>query len=125
MVFKKIFKLKNIKEKFLGEFINICFNDGQRMFEVVVVGSLLVGGFVVVILGMIYNVIILGLIGFLGLVVFIFFYLVMMFVLWFIVYFRRKCVVVMDECVQKMNEVFIYIKFIKMYVWVKVFFQSV
>lgn len=47
------------------------------MFEVVVVGSLLVGGFVVVILGMIYNVIILGLIGFLGLVVFIFFYLVM------------------------------------------------
>ncbi|KAM6223921.1 ATP-binding cassette sub-family C member 5-like [Rhynchocyon petersi] len=33
MAFKKILKLKNIKEKSLGELVNICSNDGQRMFE--------------------------------------------------------------------------------------------
>lgn len=128
MAFKKILKLKNIKEKSLGEvsseplcfratqsnpeqalslsssfpwallcpdlssgysdlcppgsltiyyilqLINICSNDGQRMFEAAAVGSLLAGGPVVAILGMIYNVIILGPTGFLGSAVFILFY---------------------------------------------------
>jgi hypothetical protein len=40
-------------------------------------------------------------------------------------YFRRKCVTVTDDRVQKMNEVLTYIKFIKMYAWVKAFSQSV
>lgn len=122
MAFKKILKLKNIKEKSLGEvssepvpcaqskpsagdlflgprsaldlspgygdlcptgsltvghlfqLINICSNDGQRMFEAAAVGSLLAGGPVVAILGMIYNVIILGPTAFLGSAVFILFY---------------------------------------------------
>lgn len=40
-------------------------------------------------------------------------------------YFRRKCVTTTDDRVQKMNEVLTYIKFIKMYAWVKAFSQSV
>ncbi|XP_015262676.1 PREDICTED: multidrug resistance-associated protein 5 [Gekko japonicus] len=74
MAFKKILRLKNIKEKSLGELINICSNDGQRMFEAAAVGSLLAGGPIVAILGMIYNVMILGPTGFLGSAVFILFY---------------------------------------------------
>ncbi|KAM9583222.1 ATP-binding cassette sub-family C member 5 isoform 2-T2 [Trichechus inunguis] len=125
MAFKKILKLKNIKEKSLGELINICSNDGQRMFEAAAVGSLLAGGPVVAILGMIYNVIILGPTGFLGSAVFILFYPAMMFASRFTAYFRRKCVAATDDRVQKMNEVLTYIKFIKMYAWVKAFSQSV
>uniref|UniRef100_A0A2K5XY43 ATP binding cassette subfamily C member 5 n=1 Tax=Mandrillus leucophaeus TaxID=9568 RepID=A0A2K5XY43_MANLE len=125
MAFKKILKLKNIKEKSLGELINICSNDGQRMFEAAAVGSLLAGGPVVAILGMIYNVIILGPTGFLGSAVFILFYPAMMFASRLTAYFRRKCVAATDERVQKMNEVLTYIKFIKMYAWVKAFSQSV
>uniref|UniRef100_A0A8D2ARW0 ATP-binding cassette sub-family C member 5 n=1 Tax=Sciurus vulgaris TaxID=55149 RepID=A0A8D2ARW0_SCIVU len=125
MAFKKILKLKNIKEKSLGELINICSNDGQRMFEAAAVGSLLAGGPVVAILGMIYNVIILGPTGFLGSAVFILFYPAMMFVSRLTAYFRRKCVAATDDRVQKMNEVLTYIKFIKMYAWVKAFSQSV
>uniref|UniRef100_A0A2K6BMT0 ATP binding cassette subfamily C member 5 n=1 Tax=Macaca nemestrina TaxID=9545 RepID=A0A2K6BMT0_MACNE len=125
MAFKKILKLKNIKEKSLGELINICSNDGQRMFEAAAVGSLLAGGPVVAILGMIYNVIILGPTGFLGSAVFILFYPAMMFASRLTAYFRRKCVAATDARVQKMNEVLTYIKFIKMYAWVKAFSQSV
>ncbi|XP_054138585.1 ATP-binding cassette sub-family C member 5 isoform X6 [Melozone crissalis] len=125
MAFKKILKLKNIKEKSLGELINVCSNDGQRMFEAAAVGSLLAGGPIVAILGMVYNVIILGPTGFLGSAVFILFYPAMMFVSRLTAYFRRKCVATTDERVQKMNEVLNYIKFIKMYAWVKPFSQNV
>ncbi|XP_026577525.1 multidrug resistance-associated protein 5 isoform X3 [Pseudonaja textilis] len=125
MAFKKILRLKNIKEKSLGELINICSNDGQRMFEAAAVGSLLAGGPIVAILGMVYNVVILGPTGFLGSAVFILFYPAMMFASRFTAYFRRKCVAVTDERVQKMNEVLNYIKFIKMYAWVKAFSQTV
>lgn len=56
------------------QLINVCSNDGQRMFEAAAVGSLLAGGPIVAILGMVYNVIILGPTGFLGSAVFILFY---------------------------------------------------
>uniref|UniRef100_A0ACB8FBB0 Multidrug resistance-associated protein 5 n=1 Tax=Sphaerodactylus townsendi TaxID=933632 RepID=A0ACB8FBB0_9SAUR len=95
------------------------------MFEAAAVGSLLAGGPIVAILGMIYNVIILGPTGFLGSAVFILFYPAMMFASRFTAYFRRKCVSATDERVQKMNEVLNYIKFIKMYAWVKAFSQNV
>uniref|UniRef100_A0A8C4M9Q0 ATP-binding cassette sub-family C member 5 n=1 Tax=Equus asinus asinus TaxID=83772 RepID=A0A8C4M9Q0_EQUAS len=121
MAFKKILKLKNIKEKSVGELINLCSNDGQRMFEAAAVGSLLAGGPVVAILGMIYNVIILGPTGFLGSAVFILFYPAMVSKHSLL----RKCVATTDDRVQKMNEVLTYIKFIKMYAWVKAFSQIV
>ncbi|KAG8136298.1 hypothetical protein E2320_009263 [Naja naja] len=95
------------------------------MFEAAAVGSLLAGGPIVAILGMVYNVVILGPTGFLGSAVFILFYPAMMFASRFTAYFRRKCVAVTDERVQKMNEVLNYIKFIKTYAWVKAFSQTV
>ncbi|XP_067897765.1 ATP-binding cassette sub-family C member 5-like [Heterodontus francisci] len=125
MAFDKILKLKNIKEKSLGELINICSSDGQRLFEAAAVGNLLVGGPLVAVLGMIYNATLLGPTAFLGSAVFILFYPAMMFVSRLTVYFRRKCISVTDERVQRMNEIISYIKFIKMYAWVKAFSQSV
>lgn len=40
-------------------------------------------------------------------------------------FFRRKGVGATDRRVQKMNEILSYIKFIKMYAWVKAFSQDV
>ncbi|MBN3298523.1 MRP5 protein, partial [Amia calva] len=125
MVFNKILRLKNIKDKSMGELINMCSNDGQRMFEAAAMGSLLAGGPVVAILGMVYNLIILGPTSLLGSAVFILFYPAMMFVSRLTAYFRRKGVAVTDKRVQKMNEILNYIKFIKMYAWVKAFSQDV
>lgn len=58
----------------LFQLVNVCSSDGQRMFEAAAVGSLLAGGPVVAILGMVYNVVILGPTGFLGSAIFILFY---------------------------------------------------
>ncbi|XP_033895559.3 ATP-binding cassette sub-family C member 5-like isoform X1 [Acipenser ruthenus] len=125
LAFQKILRLKNIKEKSMGELINMCSNDGLRMFEAAAVGSLLTGGPLIAILGMVFNVIVLGPTSLLGSAVFILFYPAMMFVSRLTAYFRRKGVAVTDERVQKMNEILNYIKFIKMYAWVKAFSQAV
>ncbi|XP_026888570.2 multidrug resistance-associated protein 5 isoform X1 [Electrophorus electricus] len=125
MVFHKILRLRGLRDKSIGELINMCSNDGQRMFEAAAVGSLLAGGPLVAILGMAYNLSVLGPTSLLGSAVFILFYPAMMFSSRLTAYFRRKGVAITDQRVQKMNEILNYIKFIKMYAWVKAFSQTV
>ena len=52
----------------------MCSSDGQRMFEAAAVGSLLAGGPLVAVLGVAYNLFILGPTSLLGSAVFILFY---------------------------------------------------
>uniref|UniRef100_A0A8C1VJ24 ATP-binding cassette, sub-family C (CFTR/MRP), member 5 n=1 Tax=Cyprinus carpio TaxID=7962 RepID=A0A8C1VJ24_CYPCA len=125
MAFHKILRLRSLREKSMGELINMCSSDGQRMFEAAAMGSLLAGGPLVAVLGMAYNVSVLGPTSLLGSAVFILFYPTMMFSSRLTAYFRRKGVAVTDQRVQKMNEILNYIKFIKMYAWVKAFSQAV
>ncbi|KAL4647043.1 multidrug resistance-associated protein 5 isoform X1 [Arapaima gigas] len=125
MAFHKILRLRSIRDKSMGELINMCSSDGQRMFEAAAVGSLLAGGPLIAVLGMVYNLVILGPTSLLGSAVFILFYPAMMFSSRLTAYFRRKGVAVTDRRVQKMNEILNYIKFIKMYAWVKPFSQDV
>uniref|UniRef100_A0A8B9L4N1 ATP-binding cassette sub-family C member 5 n=1 Tax=Astyanax mexicanus TaxID=7994 RepID=A0A8B9L4N1_ASTMX len=125
MAFQKILRLRSLREKSIGELINMCSNDGQRMFEAAAMGSLLAGGPLVAVLGMAYNLSVLGPTSLLGSAVFILFYPTMMFSSRLTAYFRRKGVAVTDQRVQKMNEILNYIKFIKMYAWVKAFSQAV
>uniref|UniRef100_A0A671LM74 Multidrug resistance-associated protein 5-like n=1 Tax=Sinocyclocheilus anshuiensis TaxID=1608454 RepID=A0A671LM74_9TELE len=97
----------------------------SRMFEAAAMGSLLAGGPLVAVLGMAYNLSVLGPTSLLGSAVFILFYPTMMFSSRLTAYFRRKGVAMTDQRVQKMNEILNYIKFIKMYAWVKAFSQAV
>ncbi|XP_062861185.1 multidrug resistance-associated protein 5 [Trichomycterus rosablanca] len=123
MAFQKILRLRSLREKSIGELMNMCSNDGQRMFEAAAMGSLLAGGPLVAILGMAYNLSVLGPTSLLGSAVFILFYPTMMFSSRLTAYFRRKGVAVTDQRVQKMNEILNYIKFVKMFAWVKAFSQ--
>ncbi|XP_060779435.1 multidrug resistance-associated protein 5 isoform X2 [Neoarius graeffei] len=123
MAFHKILHLRSLREKSAGELISMCSSDGQRMFEAAAMGSLLAGGPLVAVLGMAYNLSVLGPTSLLGSAVFILFYPTMMFSSRLTAYFRRKGVAVTDQRVQKMNEILNYIKFIKMYAWVKAFSQ--
>uniref|UniRef100_A0A671LKD1 ATP-binding cassette sub-family C member 5 n=1 Tax=Sinocyclocheilus anshuiensis TaxID=1608454 RepID=A0A671LKD1_9TELE len=125
LAFHKILRLRSLREKTMGELINMCSSDGQRMFEAAAMGSLLAGGPLVAVLGMAYNLSVLGPTSLLGSAVFILFYPTMMFSSRLTAYFRRKGVAMTDQRVQKMNEILNYIKFIKMYAWVKAFSQAV
>ncbi|XP_054884689.1 multidrug resistance-associated protein 5 [Poeciliopsis prolifica] len=121
LAFEKILRLRSVRDKSVGQLINMCSSDGQRMFDAAAVGSLLAGGPLLAVLGVVYNLYILGPTSLLGSSVFILFYPTMMFSSRMTAYFRRKGVAVTDRRVQKMNEILSYIKFIKMYAWVKAF----
>ncbi|XP_051254829.1 multidrug resistance-associated protein 5 isoform X5 [Dicentrarchus labrax] len=125
LAFNKILKLRSFRDKSMGQLVNMCSSDGQRMFEAAAVGSLLAGGPLVAVLGVAYNLFVLGPTSLLGSAVFILFYPTMMFSSRLTAYFRRKGVAVTDRRVQKMNEILSYIKFIKMFAWVKAFAQDV
>lgn len=57
-----------------AQLINMCSSDGQRMFDAAAVGSLLAGGPLLAVLGVAYNLYILGPTSLLGSAVFILFY---------------------------------------------------
>ncbi|XP_037534347.1 multidrug resistance-associated protein 5-like [Nematolebias whitei] len=125
LAFEKILQLRSVKDKSVGQLVNMCSSDGQRMFDAAAVGSLLAGGPLLAVLGVAYNLYILGPTSLLGSAVFILFYPTMMFSSRMTAYFRRKGVGVTDRRVQKMNEILSYVKFIKMYAWVKAFSEDV
>ncbi|XP_065816052.1 multidrug resistance-associated protein 5 [Labrus bergylta] len=125
LAFQKILKLRSVRDKSVGQLVNMCSSDGQRMFEAAAVGSLLAGGPLVAVLGVAYNLFILGPTSLLGSAVFILFYPTMMFSSRLTAFFRRRGVAITDQRVQKMNEILSYIKFIKMFAWVKAFAQDV
>ncbi|XP_029021322.1 ATP-binding cassette sub-family C member 5 isoform X2 [Betta splendens] len=123
--FQKILRLRNTKDISPGELINICSNDGQRVYEAVSVGSLLAGGPLVGVLGLSYTVYFLGPTALVGSSVFLMFYPTMMLASRLTAYFRKKCVAVTDRRVRLMNEILACIKFIKMYCWEDAFAQNV
>uniref|UniRef100_A0A4W6BT59 ATP-binding cassette sub-family C member 5 n=1 Tax=Lates calcarifer TaxID=8187 RepID=A0A4W6BT59_LATCA len=123
--FHKILRLRSTKDIGPGELINICSSDGQRLYEAVSVGCLLVGGPIVGILGLSYTTYFLGPTALVGSAIFIFFYPTMMLASRLTAYFRKKCVVVTDRRVRLMNEILSCIKFIKMCCWEDAFAQNV
>ncbi|XP_069749378.1 ATP-binding cassette sub-family C member 5-like isoform X2 [Narcine bancroftii] len=125
LAFEKILKLRNTKDVTVGELVNICSNDGQRLFEAASVGSMLTGGPLVAILGIIYTALFLGPTALLGSAVFILIYPLLMFMSRLTTYFRKQCIAVTDRRVQLMNEILNCIKFIKMYTWEKLFAEKV
>lgn len=56
------------------QLVNICSNDGQRLYEAVSVGALLAGGPLVAVLGLSYTAYFLGPTALVGSTVFILFY---------------------------------------------------
>ncbi|CAL1613879.1 unnamed protein product [Knipowitschia caucasica] len=123
--FQKILTLRNTKEISPGELINMCTNDGQKIYEAVCVGCLLAGGPVVGLLGLTYTVFLLGPTALLGSAVVIVFTPAMMFAAQVLGYFRKKCVSVTDDRVRRMNEILGCMKFIKMYSWEDAFAQNI
>lgn len=123
--FQKILCLRNTKDISPGELINICSSDGQRLFDAVTMGCLLVGGPLVGILGLSYTAYFLGPTALVGSAVFIIFYPMTTLGSRLTAYFRTKCVAVTDQRVRLMNEILGCIKFIKMYCWEDAFAQNI
>ncbi|MBN3313048.1 MRP5 protein, partial [Atractosteus spatula] len=125
LAFQKILRLRSTKDTSVGELVNMCSGDGQRLYEAAVAGCLLAGGPIVAALGLSYTAAFLGPTALLGSAVFILFYPSMMVASRLTAHYRRQCVAVTDQRVRLMNEILGCIKFIKMYCWEKAFAHNV
>ncbi|KAK3526468.1 hypothetical protein QTP70_028681, partial [Hemibagrus guttatus] len=123
--FEKILRLRSTKEISTGELINICSNDGQRLYDAVLLGCLLGVGPLMGLLTLSYNIFYLGPTAIIGSMIFIIFYPLMMLASRLAAHFRKKCVTVTDRRVRLMNEILSSIKFIKMYCWESAFTRNV
>ncbi|KAG7158772.1 Multidrug resistance-associated protein 5-like 1 [Homarus americanus] len=110
---------------FLGPVINLFANDAQRIYDLVVIGPLIVGGPLVAIGGVVYILWLLGPWALFGMVAFLLFYPFQYGLSRLTGYLRRRTVTVTDERVRMMNELLMCVKFIKMYAWEKSFASTI
>ncbi|KAM4699734.1 ATP-binding cassette sub-family C member 5-like [Discoglossus pictus] len=125
LAFKKVLKLKESMDITTGELVNMCSNDGHRLFEVAAIGCMLAASPISACLGLMYTALYLGPTALLGSAIFILIYPTMMLASKLTAYFRKKCIVITDRRVRIMNEILNCIRFIKMYAWENTFIHNV
>ncbi|KAK7462637.1 hypothetical protein BaRGS_00038317, partial [Batillaria attramentaria] len=125
LLFRKILNLKGLRDKTVGELVNMLGNDSQRIFELCSIGPMVLSGPVAMTAGCIYSVYYLGPWALVGCAVFISFYPFNAIISRLTAYLRRKCIFVTDRRVRVMNELLTCIKLIKMYAWEKPFAKKI
>ncbi|KAF2351591.1 ABC transporter type 1 transmembrane domain [Trinorchestia longiramus] len=117
LVYKKLMRLSSLGDKGVGEMINLFANDGQRIFDFVVLGVLIIGGPVVGVGGVAYILWLLGPHALVGMLAFLLFYPLQYCISRVTGALRRRTVRVTDERVRLVNELLVCVKLIKMYAW--------
>ncbi|XP_046559479.1 LOW QUALITY PROTEIN: ATP-binding cassette sub-family C member 5-like [Haliotis rubra] len=124
-LFKKILRLKSLKNKTVGELVNLVGNDGQRLFEATAIGPLVFCAPFVLLGGSIYAVYLLGPYGLIGTCIFLGFYPFAALISRLTTKFRREGIRITDKRVRMMSELLTCVKLIKMYAWEKPFAKTI
>ncbi|XP_072048669.1 ATP-binding cassette sub-family C member 5-like [Amphiura filiformis] len=117
MVYHKILRLRSLKGKSVGELINLCTNDSQRVFDLGLYLPVAIAGIFICVFSLIASYVILGWTAVLGTASYIMFYPLQVFLSKLITHFRQHCIKITDKRVRLMSEVITCIKLIKMYAW--------
>ncbi|XP_077981991.1 ATP-binding cassette sub-family C member 5-like [Glandiceps talaboti] len=117
LVFKKLTRLRNLQDKSIGQFVNLCANDGQRIFDACQFGGFIFAGPLLGIAIVILASAFLRAWGLLGSIVFVLFYPCQLGLARLMTHYRKLAIDVTDLRVRKMNEMIICVKLIKMYAW--------
>ncbi|XP_066266532.1 ATP-binding cassette sub-family C member 5-like [Branchiostoma lanceolatum] len=125
LIFTKITRLRSLQDKTVGELVNLCANDGQRLFDATSLFVLLFGAPFVFLLGLCYTVYLIGPAAVLGCSVFILYYPFQAVITRLISHLRRKGIKITDRRVRTMNEILTSVKLIKMYAWEMPFAKAV
>ncbi|KAI8482476.1 Multidrug resistance-associated protein 5, partial [Branchiostoma belcheri] len=125
LIFTKITRLRSLKDKTVGELVNLCANDGQRLFDATSFFILMCGAPAIFILGFCYTLYLIGPASLLGCSMFILFYPFQAGISRLTSHLRRKCIAITDRRVRTMNEILTCVKLIKMYAWEMPFGKAV
>ncbi|XP_077984677.1 ATP-binding cassette sub-family C member 5-like [Glandiceps talaboti] len=124
-IYKKVLALRNLQDQTVGQIINLCTNDGQRIFDAAANAAFLIGGPLVVLICIIYTTYILGPTALLGSLLFVLAYPLQILASKAVATFRVKAIKITDRRVRMINEMITSIKLIKMYAWERPFAEKV
>eukprot|EP00057_Strongylocentrotus_purpuratus_P027802 XP_011682276.1 PREDICTED: multidrug resistance-associated protein 5 [Strongylocentrotus purpuratus] len=126
LAFRRLAYLRSLQDWSVGEIVNVCANDSQRLFDACVIGNFLISSLVMLVAATIATYLIIGPGALIGTVItFSLFFPLQMILGRAVSMIRIRCIRVTDERVKKMNEILSYIKLIKMYAWEKPFMKTI
>ncbi|XP_072049289.1 ATP-binding cassette sub-family C member 5-like [Amphiura filiformis] len=117
MVYHKILRLRSLKGKSVGELVNLCTNDSQRVFDLCNYIPMGIVGFFLCVFSLIASYVMIGWTAVLGTSSYIMFYPILVLFSKLIAHFRHRSIKITDKRVRLMSEVITCIKLIKMYAW--------
>lgn len=125
MLYRKILRVHSLGDKSIGELINLFANDGQRIFDLVILGPMIIGGPISMILGVTYVLWILGPWPVLGLCSMFIFYPIQYLFTRLGGYLKRKVYTITDARLTVISEILTSIKFVKLYAWAKIYIKKI
>uniref|UniRef100_A0A8C2ZVZ5 ATP binding cassette subfamily C member 12 n=1 Tax=Cyclopterus lumpus TaxID=8103 RepID=A0A8C2ZVZ5_CYCLU len=117
VAFQKVISLRLHTGISMGEMIGVLTNDGQTLFEAVLVGSFVVSCPVLFIVCIVYSCYILGYTALTGVSIYLIFIPIQLGLAKLINTYRGKTILITDSRVRTMNEILNSVKLIKMYAW--------
>ena len=125
VVFDKVMHLRNLGKMTVGQVVNLCVNDGHRLFECALFAAFMVGAPAMTVAVITYTTITIGWPAILGCLTFFVFYPIQVAFGKRIGLYRRLAVHSTDVRVRKMNEILNFVKLIKMYAWEGAFARQI
>lgn len=120
--FNRLARLRSLQQHSVGEIVNVCANDSQRLYDVCIIGNFAISSVVMFVAGCLAALIIVGPGALLGTLATFMVLLPMQMVIGKVTSgLRQRSIKIIDERVQKMNEILSFIKLIKVYAWEKPF----
>lgn len=117
-MFKKVLRLSSANSSIsVGELVNLCSNDGDRIFEANRMGNLVLVGPILFVSGAAYSTALLGPIGLFGALIFLITILLQGVLVKLMNKLREKAIVQTELRVKSISEILTFIKLIKMYSW--------
>ncbi|KAK3801065.1 hypothetical protein RRG08_013460 [Elysia crispata] len=125
LLYKKILRLRSLKDKKIGELVNMFSHDGQRVFEAMVNGPFTVGGPFIFLAGLVYLCVLMGAWGMVGIATYIAVFIIIKFLTDGIEHFRKLAIQLTGQRVALMTEVLTCMKLIKMNGWEPSFIRRI
>ncbi|XP_054769860.2 ATP-binding cassette sub-family C member 5-like [Lytechinus pictus] len=117
LLLRKILRLRGLHRASMGEIVNLCVNDGNRLYDGMVFSPLIFGAPVVFICACVFTTHIIGKSALIGMLVYVLVYAAQFALTAGKVVFRTNMMKETDKRVHTISEMLTNIKFIKMYAW--------
>jgi ATP-binding cassette subfamily C (CFTR/MRP) protein 5 len=125
ILYNKLLISRSPINKTVGEMVNLFANDTTKIFHMVYILPLTIGGPIVTIVTIAYTWWLLGLFALVGVLIFIFIFGLQFGIAKTQSYYRKKAIEMTDERISALTELLTFIKLIKLYAWERPFSENI